>query len=427
MTPVLALTVPTPDFPVVGDNAPIAVMFLAHMAVAQYSLGAITLAAPMELWSLRRGGDERGLRYARSLANSYYLVFSLGATLAVFAITLLVGLWGQVIGTLVNQFFLVVGLAMCLFVVLAPLLVWYRNSWERMDPGRHCLLGFAVLFWQTLFLVLIVVIDADMMTPGSHDLGGLAGLRGIPSYWPLLAHRLIGNVSWTALFLAAFAGLRLLRSEEPRERAFQSWAAVVNLRIGLATAVLMPVAGFAIIEVVKSAQPGYFSTLLRGNTAWLMVIQAVLLGVVLVGGNVALALEEASWRDAPGVGRACLAVTLGGMAAGCMPSAVVDGGLLWVRYAGIGAAIAATAVHLLTRTVGHSAPRLAMAPGALRALPFTVTAAARRALLVAGVTAVALSLFMGYIKDAARGPDAIQGELTQSDGHQRFDPQGVFP
>ena len=421
----LALTVQPPGFPVVGEHAPVAFLFLAHMAVAQYSLGAITLAAPMELWALRRGGDERGLRYARSLVNSYYLVFSLGATLAVFALTLLIGLWGGVITGLVNHFLPIVGLAMGLFIILAPLLVWHRNSWDRMDPRRHCVLGFAVLFWQTLFLVCIVVLDADMMTPGSG--GWFGGFTDIPAYWPLLVHRLIGNVSWTALFLAAYAGLRLVRAAEPRERAFQSWAAGLNLRVGIGTALLMPLVGFILIEVVKSAQPGYFANLLRGETAWLMIVQTLLLGVVLVGGNVALALEEAVWRDVTPLARASIAVAAAGMVVGVLPEQVLSGDLYWVRYAGIGAALGASALHLATRTAGYQAPRLAMAPGAMRALPFTVTAGARRALVVVGVTAVALSLFMGYIKDVTRRPYAVYGELTQTDARQPFTPEGIYP
>ena len=34
--------------------------------------------------------------------NSFYFVFSLGATLAVFAVVLLIGLWGNEFGQLVN-------------------------------------------------------------------------------------------------------------------------------------------------------------------------------------------------------------------------------------------------------------------------------------------------------------------------------------
>ena len=81
----LGFTVTIPSFPGIGDAWLVGALFLAHIAIAEFSVGAITLAAAMEGYALR-SGSAYARRYARAAANSYYLVFSLGATFAIFAV-----------------------------------------------------------------------------------------------------------------------------------------------------------------------------------------------------------------------------------------------------------------------------------------------------------------------------------------------------
>jgi len=422
----LGLNVPLPEWPVTGNYIPVGVLFGLHILIAEYSLGAITLASAMELIGVRSGA-ERHFRYARALGNSYYLVFSLGATWAVFAVMAIAGLWGQVWGVLMNRFFLTVAIAFGLFLVLAPLLVWWRNSFGKMRAGRHALLGVAVLFWQTLFMVLIVELDAFNITPART---GLLQSTLNPAYIPLLLHRLIGNVSWTALFLAGFAVLRMMRSADEGQRWFQSWAARVNLRIGMITGVLMPVGGFALVETLKQTQAGFFDNLVSGSAAYLFIIQAVLLGVVFVGSNVALAWERPGARGPDALGRAAVLLSFVGFALGVLPSQLLTGQAYWVRYAGIGAGVLVTFVHVMARTVPRRqrlALRPAPAPGARTVLPYEASPLARRAVVVVGVVAMGLAVYMGYMKEEARNPYSVYGELTQQQAHQQWNPQGIYP
>jgi hypothetical protein len=384
----LGLTVNPTDWPIVGNQIPVAFFFTLHIVVAEFSLGAITLAAGMETVGVRSGNPWH-MRYARAAANAYYLVFSLGATLAVFAVTVIIGLWGPTWGVLVNRFFPLFGFAFGSFFILAPLLVWYRNSFGRLAPRAHMLLGWAVLFWQTLFMVAMVVLDAYLIDPAQSGL-----LRGVlnPPFLPLLLHRLVGNVSWTALFLAGFAVLRMARASEEGERAFQSWAARLNLRIGLATAIAMPVLGFALIEVLRTSVPSFFDNLVRNDGAYLFVIQAALLGILFVAANVALAGEQLTDRGADVLGRVCVGLAALGFAIGLLPSQVLGTDVYWVRYAGIGAGLVVTLVHLLARSAPlQPKPAYQPAPGAYAVLPYSASLAARRALVLCGVVSMALS------------------------------------
>jgi hypothetical protein len=375
-------------------------------------------------------GDARALRYAKAITNSYYLLFSFGATLAVFAVVFLIGFWGREFADLTNVFLPLVGVLFGLFLVLAPLLVLYRNTFDRAAsaPRLHVALGFVVALLQNAFVVGITMLDAYLITP-SHA-GLLDGALNRP-YLPLVLHRLIGNVSWTALFLAGFAVIRLARARGEGERLFQAWAARVNLRIGLVAAALMPIAGFFLVEALRTGQYGFFFNLTQGQAAWLFIIQAALLGAVLVGGNVALALEMPARRGGDLVGRAAVLLCAAGSVVGLLPAQVLTVDVLWVRYLGIGGAVAVTLLHLAYRSLPErTMPRLAVspAPGAAAVLPFTRSAGGRRALVVVGVLSAALSLYMGYLKEQARGDYSFYGELTQAQGHGPFNPSpGLYP
>lgn len=419
----IGLNVPIPEWPVIGNHFPVAFLFTAHIAIAELSLGLITLAACFETLGLR-SGSEWHFRYARAAANVYYLIFSLGATWAVFAVTAIIGLWGPTWGVLLNHFFALFGLAFGLFFLLAPMLVVYRNTFGKMPARRHAMLGWGVLFLQTLFMVMMVVLDAYMIDPAQSGL-----LRGVlnPPYLPLLLHRLVGNVSWTALFLAGFAALRLARSSDEGERTFQAWAARINLRIGLATGIVMPVLGFALVEVLKSSVAAYFDHLVN-SPAHLFVFQAALLGLVFVAANVALAWERPLRSGADGFGKLSVALSVVFFGAGLLPASVLSESIYWIRYAAIGAGLVVTLMHLLLRSAPlQRTPVPAPAPGAAAVLPYSTHAVARRALMACGVFAVMLSLYMGYMKETARGPYAINGELTQQDARGQWNPQGVYP
>lgn len=409
----LALQVTPPQFPWLGNSIPVGIIFLLHVAVAEFSVGAITLAVVME-WRALATHDPRPWRYAHSAVNSFYFVFSLGATLAVFAVVLLIGLWGNGFGQLFNVLLPLLAFAFGLFFLIAPLLTWYRNSWGRLTPRTHAILGTVVAGLQTLFVFLIVGLDAYLITPFN---GGLWDATLNAAYWPLLVHRLIGNISWTALFLAAYAAVRLRRSADAGERAFQGWAAHLNLRIGLGLALLMPIEGLILSFVLQSAQPGFFTNLVSGGTAWLMVVQEVFVGIILVGGNVALWLERPAAQRSRTLAATATLTSLGGMVVASLPDAILPSAWEGARFVGIGIAIIATAVHLWRRR----RPPVWDGPTDVRPQP-RPSRLLRPVLVLVGSFALLTSLLMGVIKEGARGDYAVYGVLTQAQAQQRFTP-----
>jgi hypothetical protein len=59
----LGLQVTTPDFPGIGNNASVGIVFLVHILIAEFSLGAITLAVAAEWHHVRTGRVEVGLHF----------------------------------------------------------------------------------------------------------------------------------------------------------------------------------------------------------------------------------------------------------------------------------------------------------------------------------------------------------------------------
>ena len=404
VAPLLGFTVTIPTFPGIGDAWIVGALFLAHIALAEFSVGAITLAAAMEGYGLRSGNPD-ARRYARAAANSYYLVFSLGATFAIFAVVALVGLFGNGTGTLVNRFLPLVGLAFGLFIVLAPLLVWYRNSFGRMRDRSHFILGCCVAAWQTLFVVLIVGLDGFLITPDNASFASVLN----PTYVPLLVHRLIGNVGWTALLLAGLATLLARRSSDGEEHRFQFWAARVNLRIGMVATLLMPIDGFILVLVLHNVQFGYFDSLV-GTYGNYMIAQEVLVGAILVGGNIALAGERGGFRSSR-IAQAATLLTALGMVVACLPASVITPSILALRYVGLALAVVITALHLAWRWNPSG-----LLIQAVRGVTL------RRSLVLVGVASMVTALYMGFLKEQARGNYVVYGVLTQTSAHGRFLP-----
>lgn len=400
----LSLSVTIPTFPGIGNTWIVAALFFAHIALAEFSVGAIMLAVALEGYGVR-SGSAFALRYARAATNSYYLVFSLSATFAVFVVAVMIGLWGNEMGSLANVFLPLIGLAFGLFLVLAPLLVWYRNTFARMRQPHHLVLGGFVAAWQTLFVVLIVGLDSFLILPKNASFASLLNA----TYLPLLIHRLVGNVAWTALLFAGIAALLARRSSDPREHEFQFWAARVNLRIGLVATLLMPVDGFLFVLVLHNVQIGYFDNLV-GTFGNYMVAQEAMVGAILVGGNVALAAENGGWRASRPAQVATLLAALG-MIVACLPAAVIPPGIIALRYVGLAVAVLVTALHLTLRWN----PR-GLVTQAVRGVTL------RRSLVLVGVVSMGTALFMGFIKEQARGDYAVYGVLTQTSAQGRFNP-----
>ncbi|MGC1194581.1 MAG: cytochrome ubiquinol oxidase subunit I, partial [Candidatus Dormiibacterota bacterium] len=417
----LATPLPRLPFGTLGAQFAIGALFLIHIALVGFILAATGMAPFLELAGRRRGGDPSCLRYARGLSRAILYLYSLGATWAVLAVFLLAGLYGRLIGTLLNELLLPLTIAFASFFVGIPLMLLYAYCWDRFSPRLHLAVGFAFAAVQYVFLFTIVELDSYVLTPGTSV--SAVGAAFSPSYPWLLLHYAGANLSWAPLLLAGIAVWRGRRAKSAAEITYQRWAARIMFAIGSVFLLAQPITGFLLAETVKTSSLPAFDNLFVLNSASLFIGQVALLAVLVVGAN--LVFWRHNQSSAASGGGTLTVVALLGMAATALPAAVIPSNLVLLRYLALLIAFLATAVNLVSylRSLRGGASSAKIPP------------LAGRLIGVVGVCALVLSLYMGVIKENAKLPcgiDATTGQdgclLSLQQSAQNFTvPRGYQP
>ena len=404
------IQVPPISFPLVGNKWAVGSMFLFHIVLAAFSMGAVIIAPTYELLGVLRR-DPRMDRYAHSLASTNIKLFSFGATLGAFAVFLLTGLYGRLFISLMTIFFIPMVIAFTSWILTFTCELLYVVLWKRMEArkGLHLGLGYLGGVTEQMFLFFIVGVDSYALTP-NRKLGFDAIFN--PSFWPEVLHRFVGNISWVSFIVAAVMAVFTAVTAEPLERAYYSWAARVSMATGFLALFPQVLLGALFAHEVRVASPGAFEYSFRGPFASFWLVQEAMLALVLVGTSVYL------WRTRlQGIPAAAALVGVQVVAGVAMilPASVYPGELFYVRYVALGvamlAALALLGIWAFPRHRAETSCRLGQS-----------------ALAVAGVTAVLLFLFMGVIRETARGNYAVYGQMTQSQGQTVFSPpRGFYP
>ena len=384
--------VPTPSIPFLSNKWAVGGFFLVHVAFGSFTMGTLVLGPTFELIGRRRASAPL-LRYARWLADINLRIFSIGATLAGFAVIFLLGLYGRFFVQLVTMFWIPFLIAFLIwFPAIAALYAW-SHYWDRMAPSRlHIALGYTAAAMDHIFLFMIVGIDSYLLTPGSAGTGAFFN----PSFFIELAHRFVGNISWASFLLGGIAAVLAGVSGNAIDRDYFSWAARVGVLTGFLTLVPQVVLGFVFAEVIHHAQPAAFDYSFEGSQSWLWLVQTGLLSLLLLATNFYFTRSRPTR-----IGRIALAAVLVLGVASDLPAAVYGPRMFWLRYVAIGLVVLVTAAHWLR---WREAATLAVA--------WRPSAAA--ALAAGGVAALALLLVMGVIRTTARDPYIVYGEIPQS-------------
>jgi hypothetical protein len=401
---------PGVQFPLIGNRWAVGIFFLVHIIFGSFTMGALVLGPTYEWIGLRRE-DPRFERYARSLGNVNLKIFSLGATLGGFAVIVLTALYPKFFVTLITLFFWPAVVAFSIwFLTIAGILV-YNLRWDRfrLRKGWHIVIGYATAATEHIFLLIIVAIDSYLLTPGT---GSGTGAFFNPSYWPELAHRFVGNLSWASFFIAAVVSVFAAAKRLPADRLYFHWAARTSLVVGFVTLAIQIALGALFVESIKQGSPGAFKYSLQGPYAWLWLVQATFVAILLVGSNLYF------WQTrptAPGPILTVLAV-LGSLMT-MAPGALYPKGLFWLRYVALGVAVLVSLAHWLI-----SRPRV-------RALTQDLRRGSQITLAVTGASALLVFLLMGVIRTTARSDYTIYGVLKEGDSYGIYQPpsKGFYP
>src|SRR5256886_9316647 len=398
------------QLPFITNRWAVGVFFLAHIIFGSFTMGALVLGPTYEWIGVRRE-DPRFERYARALGNVNLKIFSLGATLGGFAVIVVTGLYPKFFVALITIFFWPAVIAFSIwFLTLAGILL-YNLRWDRfrLHKGAHILIGYATAATEHIFLFIIVALDSYLLTPRSGQ-GASAFFN--PSYWPELGHRFVGNLSWASFFIAAVAAVYAAGSRIPANRLYFHWAARTSLVVGFVTLAVQIALGALFVESIKQGSPGAFHYSLEGPFAWLWLVQATFLAVLLVGSNVYF-WQSRPTPPAPILTGIVILAALVTMA----PAALFPKGLFWLRYVALGVAVLLSLLHWLI-----SRPRA-------RAMTQDLRRSSQVTLAVTGASALLLFLLMGVIRTTARSDYTIYGVMKESDSYGIFQSpsKGFYP
>jgi hypothetical protein len=248
--------------------------------------------------------------------------------------------------------------------------------------------------------VIIVAIDSYMLTPG-------AGVEAFfnASYLPELAHRFVGNLSWASFFIAAVAAVYAAASRTPANRLYFHWAARTSLVVGFVTLAIQIALGAIFVESIKHASPGAVEYSLTGPFAWLWLLQASFIAILLIGSNLYFAQARPT-----AAGPALTAIVLITALATVLPSAIYPKSVFWLRYVALAIAVVVSLLHW----------RLARPQR--RSFAQELRRSSQVTLAVTGMTALLLFLLMGVIRETARSNYTIYGVMTENDSYGIFQP-----
>ncbi len=176
----------------------------------------------------------------------------------------------------------------------ALLLIVYYYSWNRMaERGLkwiHAALGILTNIFGTALLLLANSWSAFMMAPAGVDaqgrfLGNVWHLLHSALWNPLNVHRFLADIMSGGAVVLAYACYRFFTSKTAEERAYYDWVGYIFLFVTVCALLPMPIAGYWLMRSVYVFSQSMGVTMMGGLLTWLFVVQALLIGALLLGIN----------------------------------------------------------------------------------------------------------------------------------------------
>jgi len=183
--------------------------------------------------------------------------------------------------------------ALCFFGEVFFLYAYYY-SWDLLRTGTgkwvHVFLGVMLNVFGTTLMMLANSWATFMMAPAGIDMKTGAILdRGAAFHnflWmPVNIHRIIANVAFGGFVVGAYAAVKFMGSKTEEDKAHYDWMGYIGNFIGLAAFIPLPFAGYYLGREIYSASPVMGNIMMGGAFSWTFIIQAILIGMMFVGGN----------------------------------------------------------------------------------------------------------------------------------------------
>jgi len=284
------------DYPeIAGVSARLLAWGLAQMHLF---LAAFVLAVPLFAIGTEYLGvvtkDERYDTMAREFMKITMAAYSLTALVGGGLALALFVFYPHLMGYLMKVFRGQVLLYALLFGLESISLYIYYYSWDALRFGNrkwaHMSIG---LVLNTVGLTLMFVANAwaaFMMSPAGVDpTGAVTGTvweaTRNPLWNPLNLHRFLANIAYGGAIVGAYAAYMFLNERSAQAKAHYDWMGYTSNFIAIAGFLPLPFAGYWLMAEVYAYSQQMGITAMGGVLAWLFIIQAVLIGTIMLAAN----------------------------------------------------------------------------------------------------------------------------------------------
>ena len=283
------------DYPDIGVSSRAIVWVLAQLHLF---FGALVLAVPLFVLVIEFIGVVNGDARYDDMAHEFMKIsltgFSITAILGGSLALALFLLYPDLMAYLMRVFGAQMLVYAALFFFETFFLYTYYYGWYAFRHGNlkwfHLTLGLLLNATGTTIMVLANAWATFMMAPsGVNEVGAVVGniwevMKG-PLWNPMNLHRFIANIAFGGAVVGAYAAFKFLSSTDPSRRAHYDWMGYTSNFIAILAFLPLPFAGYWLMAEIYAYSQQMGITAMGGILAWLFVVQAVLIGTILLAGN----------------------------------------------------------------------------------------------------------------------------------------------
>ncbi|MFQ5875754.1 MAG: cytochrome ubiquinol oxidase subunit I, partial [Dehalococcoidia bacterium] len=237
---------------------------------------------------LRSGGDSRYERLAHETMKVVTIAYSLTALSGAAFAFVLMGSYSPVVTHLFQRFGPVFGLYVSLFFVETIVMYVYWYSWEPLAQrkGLHISLGVALNVVGTVVMLLMNAVGSYMLTPPvGSETASTWTLVNNPTWTGLNLHRFIANITFGGFVVALFAAFMFLTAKKGEDRGFYDWMGFIGNFIGVATLMLLPLAGYILAKEIFLYDASIATFMMADKLSSFFVMQGLLVSLLFLGAN----------------------------------------------------------------------------------------------------------------------------------------------
>lgn len=283
------------DYPDIGISSRAIVWVLAQLHLF---FGALVLAVPLFVLVIELVGvttkderyDDMAHEFMKISLTGFSITAILGGSLALALFMLYPDLMNYMMRVFGAQWLVYAGL----FFLESFFLYTYYYGWDAFRYGNkkwlHLTLGLLLNAAGMTIMVLSNSWATFMMAPsGVNEVGAVIGniwevMKG-PLWNPINLHRFIANIGFGGAVVGAYAAFRFLSTRDEKLRAHYDWMGYTSNFIAILAFLPLPFAGYWLMAEIYAYSQQMGITAMGGILAWLFIVQAVLIGTILLAGN----------------------------------------------------------------------------------------------------------------------------------------------